>query len=54
MIRPSVLSVVVSLRIWKNGQAPRSARYDRRAYIWIVSVYVLINAVLILEASKGG
>ena len=47
-----VLSVV-SLRIWKNGQEPRSARFDRRAYRWIVSVYVLINAVLILEASMG-
>lgn len=37
-----VLSVV-SLRIWKNGQEARSARFDRRAYLLIVSAYVLVN-----------
>lgn len=47
-----VLSVI-SLRIWKNGREITSARFDRRAYYIIVSVYVLINAWLIFRAGVG-
>lgn len=45
---------VISLRIWKNGHEQRSARFDRRAYISIVSLYVLINVVLIWQANGAG
>lgn len=44
-----VLSVI-SLRIWKNGRQINSARFDRRAYFIIVSVYALINGWLIVRA----
>lgn len=42
---------VISLRIWKNGQEQRSARFDRRAYFSIVSLYVAINVLLIWLAN---
>ncbi|MCC6279898.1 MAG: hypothetical protein IT262_04820 [Saprospiraceae bacterium] len=45
---------VISLRIWKNGREKQSARFDRRAYVAIVSLYVLINLVLIWRANCGG
>jgi hypothetical protein len=45
---------VTSLRIWKNGDRARSARWDRRAYFLILSLYVLINVWLIYRASAGG
>lgn len=48
-----IVSSVISLRIWKNGNERRSARFDRRAYISIVSLYVLINVLLIWGASGG-
>lgn len=44
-----VLSVI-SLRIWKNGYPERSAKFDRRAYSVIVSVYVLVNIWLIYRS----
>ncbi len=44
-----VLSVI-SLRIWKNGKEITSARFDRRAYIGIVTLYLAINAWLIFAA----
>lgn len=47
-----VLSVI-SLRTWKNGLQLQSARFDRRAYICIVSLYFMINIYLIYQASKG-
>jgi hypothetical protein len=47
-----VLSVI-SLRTWKNGHKKKSARFDRRAYYIITSVYILINTVLIYSASSG-
>lgn len=45
---------VISLRIWKNGHEKKSARFDRRAYYLITSVYILINIFLIYSASTGG
>ncbi len=45
-----VLSVI-SLRMWKNGKEATSARFDRRAYYLILSLYVLVNFVLIFRAS---
>jgi hypothetical protein len=47
-----VLSVI-SLRIWKNDQITRSQRFDRRAYIWIMSLYLGINCWLIYSSSGG-
>lgn len=47
-----VLSVI-SLRIWKNGKPATSARFDRRAYFFIILTYGLINTVLIYAASRG-
>lgn len=47
-----VLSVI-SLQIWKNGDKSRSARFDRRAYFIIVSLYMLINIGLIYQSSRG-
>lgn len=44
-----VLSVI-SLRIWKNGKEITSARFDRRAYIAIVTLYLTINVWLIFAA----
>lgn len=44
-----VLSVI-SLRMWKNGREITSARFDRRAYFVIVSMYLLINIWLIYTA----
>ncbi len=45
-----VLSVI-SLRMWKNGHIQRSKRFDRRAYFFIVPLYVLINSWLIYQAN---
>ena len=45
---------VISLRIWKNGKGKQSARFDRRAYVSIVSLYLLINFYLIYRACCGG
>lgn len=45
-----VLSVI-SLRRWKNGQVERSKRFDRRAYLYIVPLYFLINVWLIYRAT---
>lgn len=45
---------VISLRIWKNGKERQSARFDRRAYVSIVSLYLLINFYLIWRACCGG
>jgi hypothetical protein len=44
---------VISLRIWKNGKEKAAVRFDRRAYIAIVSLYILINAALIWSASAN-
>ena len=44
---------VISLRIWKNGREQQALRFDRQAYLAIVSLYVLINALLIWRASAG-
>ncbi len=44
-----VLSVI-SLRLWKTDREKQSARFDRRAYRWIVSAYVLVNGLLIWMA----
>jgi hypothetical protein len=44
-----VLSVI-SLRLWKTDREKQSARFDRRAYICIVSVYVSVNLLLIWMA----
>lgn len=44
-----VLSVI-SLRLWKNGREALSARFDRRAYAWILGLYVLINVLVIWGA----
>lgn len=45
-----VLSVI-SLRMWKNGHVERSRRFDRRAYFFIMPMYLLINVWLIYRAS---
>lgn len=45
---------VISLRIWKNGNQKRSTLFDRRAYVSIVSLYILINIFLIWQANSGG
>lgn len=47
-----VLSVI-SLRLWKNGKEKKSARFDRRSYFLIISVYLIINIILIFSASRG-
>lgn len=48
-----IVSSVTSLRIWKNGNPPASARFDQRAWKLILALYALANAWLILSASKG-
>ena len=47
-----VLSVI-SLRIWKNGKAAKSRRFDQRSYFWIMTIYVVVNTWLIYSASCG-
>ncbi|MBK8966502.1 MAG: hypothetical protein R3D58_10670 [Saprospiraceae bacterium] len=49
-----IIFSVISLRIWKNGNPKKSARFDRRMYFTITSVYILINVLLIYSASVGG
>ncbi len=45
-----VLSVI-SLRMWKNGREEKSRRFDRRAYFFIMPLYILINGWLIHKAN---
>jgi len=48
-----IIFSVISLRTWKNGNPKKSARFDRRAYLLITSLYILINILLIYSASAG-
>jgi|GEM_PF-86171 len=48
-----VLSVV-SLRMWDTGKQKRSKRFDRLAWKIILSVYVLVNVVLVWHACLSG
>ena len=48
-----IVMSVISLRIWKNGNPPRSARFDRRAYFFIVALYIIVNTGLVYSASRG-
>jgi len=45
-----IILSVISLRLWKTDREKQSVRFDKWAYRWIISVYVLINVLLIWMA----
>ncbi|MEO6039629.1 MAG: hypothetical protein ABIQ93_14545 [Saprospiraceae bacterium] len=44
---------VLSLRIWKRKSPEQSQRFDQRVFWTVVTIYVVINLVLVLKAVYG-